>query len=157
MKNIFVNLTLFTVSLFLFSSCEGHFQQKWTDIPLLNWKQDNVVTNEIEITDTEASYQVGLGLRYLRYLSQKNVKVSLETISPSGKTSTENYEINLKDENGDDIGEVMAELVDIEQVVIKDKKFEEKGKYIFKITQMTGELELEGIVEVGLILDKNKM
>ncbi len=136
------------------TGCEQHFFQKWTDIAYLNWTADNVVSNQIEITETEATYQISIGLRYLHDISQKGIKVALEISSPSQKTSTKEYEIMLKDENGDDIGEVMAELVDIIQIVENDFKFEEKGSYTFKIKQLTGDTELGGIVEVGLIVDK---
>lgn len=138
----------------LFTSCEQHFVQKWTDIAYLNWTASNVVSNDIEITETEATHQVSIGLRYLHDISQKSIKVGLEIISPSQKITSKEYDIQLKDENGEDIGEVMANLVDIIQIVEKDMKFEEKGKYTFKIKQLTGENDLAGIVEVGLIIDK---
>lgn len=148
--NIFCILCL-TVAL---SGCNQYFMQKWEDIPMLTWKKSRVVSHTFNISDPDAQYELQLGLRHLRDISLKALRVSLEITKPDKQSSTKEYTLQLKDEKGEVIGQAMSELVDLIQTVEPDWKITQAGEYIFKITQKSNEDELGGIIEVGVVIVK---
>jgi gliding motility-associated lipoprotein GldH len=145
---------LFMLIPIVFSACKGKFYKQYQDIPKLQWQRSNVVKFEVDIQDIEAAYRITIGFRYTTHIHQNAIPVIVGMVSPAGKTTSENYIIQLKDAKGEHLGEAMHDLADREQEVKKGFKFTEKGKHYFTITQASDAEDLGGIMEVGLVLEK---
>jgi gliding motility-associated lipoprotein GldH len=136
------------------NGCKGKFYKKYEGVAKLQWKRSNVLKYEVNIEDITPPYRLILGLRYISAIKHSSIKVILGMVSPSGKTDSKEYIIQLKDAKGEHLGEAMHDIADREQLMTSDFRFSEKGKYYFTITQATEAEDLGGIMEVGLILDK---
>ncbi len=143
-----------TICLLLLSGCNQSLIQRWEDIRMMSWKKSQVITHQINLSDTSAQYTLQLGLRHWQSISPRAIVVSLGITSPDKKTTTKDYTLWIKDDKGEVIGEAMFELVDLVQTVEANWKITQKGDYIFKIQQKSNEDQIKDIMEVGLVLVK---
>ena len=63
--------------------------------------------------------------------------------------------MNLVDENGDYIGEEVMSVIDCETIVESNKKFNEKGVYIYKVEHVMSVSSIGNAIELGLTVEKN--
>lgn len=154
--NVYHILLLFLVTTGLLTSCsEGQFFYKnWEGIPQLQWARNNAIVNEVQVKEEDKTkkYTLLLGARHIENIPYKDVTLNLVIKSPSGKEVKNTYTLVLKNEKNEVLGEAMAEIVDLEQIVEKEFIFEETGTYTFTITQASASEILGGFMEVGLLL-----
>jgi len=80
--------------------------------------------------------------------------VKVTETSPSGKEIVKEYELKVRESNGDYIGEAGYDIWDSEHLVEPNKKYKETGTYTYVIEQNTPVDPLNFAMEIGVILDK---
>lgn len=135
-------------------ACESKFYKKFETIEKHQWNRKNILKYEVDIQETTAKYKIIAAFRYSPIVNQSVLKIKLNLISPSAKTETSEIEIPVKDTAGNQLGEAMGDIADIQKVIQENYTFAEKGKYTFEITQNMTPEEVGGIYEVGLIVEK---
>ncbi|PKP47186.1 MAG: hypothetical protein CVT95_05955 [Bacteroidetes bacterium HGW-Bacteroidetes-12] len=76
--------------------------------------------------------------------------------SPSGKESVNEYELKIRDEKGNYLGDPGYDIIDSEHLVEPNKKYEETGTYTYVIEHIMPNDPLNFAMEVGIIVDKVK-
>ena len=124
--------------------------------PELEWLKKDKRTFKVPIEDNNQVYNMSLSFRYANGYQYPTVNVKVIETSPSGKETVKEYELKVRETNGDYIGEAGFDIWDSEHLVEANKKYEETGTYTYVIEQNTPVNPLNFAMEIGLILDKAK-
>jgi gliding motility-associated lipoprotein GldH len=151
-KNAFVVGVI--LLLLLTTSCHFYKEYDKESFPTYSWNDGQEVVFTPTIEDNAKTYQIMLGLRHHYGVQTKSFGVIIKMVSPSGKESSKDYDLKIKDENNKHIGSCAGDMCDLETVVFEDLKFEEVGEYRFSISHKERGYRIPGIMEVGLIIDE---
>jgi len=124
--------------------------------PELEWLKKDVRTFKVPVTDNNQVYNLSLSFRYATGYQYPTANVKVTETSPSGKETIKEYDLKVREENGDYIGEPGFDIWDSEHLVEANKKYEETGTYIYVIEQNTPVDPLNFAMEIGIVLDKAK-
>jgi gliding motility-associated lipoprotein GldH len=138
----------------LATSCHFYKEYDKESFPTYTWNDGQEVLFTPKIEDSTKIYQVMLGLRHHYGFQSRRFGVSVKMVSPSGKESSKDHDLKIKDENNNHIGSCAGDICDLETVIFDDFKFEEVGEYKISITHNESGSRIPGIMEVGLIIDE---
>jgi len=124
--------------------------------PEIEWLKKDVREFKVPISDNTINYDMSLSFRYASGYQYQTANVKVTETSPSGKETVKEYELKVREANGDYIGEPGYDIWDSEHLVEANKKYEETGTYTYVIEQNTPVDPLNFAMEIGLILDKTK-
>lgn len=153
MKQILSVFALFIA----FTACqpEGRVYVKHQELsPNVEWLKKDVREFEVPIDDNNIPYNLSLSFRYANGYQYQVAKVKVTEISPSGKETEKEYDLKVRQDNGDYIGEAGYDIWDSEHLVEANKKYEEAGTYTYVIEHNMPNDPLNFAMEVGVIVDK---
>ncbi len=142
-----------------FISCqpEGRVFSENQDLsPNLEWLKKDVLEFNVPIEDVNSAYDMSIAFRYATGYQFEIAKVKITETSPSGDEVVKEYELKVREDNGDYIGEPALDIWDSEHLIESDKKYSEKGTYTYKVEQNMPADPMNFAMEIGLILDKAK-
>jgi gliding motility-associated lipoprotein GldH len=148
-KNQFVGLLLLVAT-----SCHFYKEYDRESFPTYTWNDGQEVIFTPKIEDNTKMYQIMLGLRHHYGFQNRSFGVRIKMISPSGKETSNNYDLRIKDGNNNHIGSCAGDICDLESVIFDDFKFEEAGDYKISVSHNERGYRIPGIMEVGLIIDE---
>lgn len=141
-------------TVFLLTSCDRVYREYDKDsFPTYTWKSGQEVIFNPTIEDVSKSNELVLGLRHVFGLKMRTLAINVRQISPSGKETTNEYQLTLIDDRGEYISSCGGDLCDIEAAVASGIKFDEAGAYKFVVTHNMPIDRIPGIMEVGLIIN----
>jgi len=155
MKRLF---TFFAI-LAILSSCKsgGRVYSKNQDLsPQAEWLKKDTREFSVPVKEINILYNLKLSLRYVDGYQYQFVKVKVTETSPGGKKSVKEYDLKVRENNGDYIGEAALDIWDSDHLVEANKKFTETGTYTYLIEQNMPVDPLTSVMEIGLILEKVK-
>ena len=124
--------------------------------PQVEWLKKDVRTFKVPVSDNSQTYNMSLSFRYTTGYQYQTANVKVTETSPSGKESVKEYDLKVREANGDFIGEPGFDIWDSEHLVEANKKYEETGTYTYVIKQNTPVDPLNFAMEIGVILDRAK-
>ena len=134
---------------------EGRIYNEHQELsPEVEWLKKDVKTFKVPIEDNSVAYKMSLSFRFATGYQYQTANVKVTEISPSGKETIKEYELKVREANGDYIGNPGFDIWDSEHLVEANKKFEETGTYTYKLEQNTPVDPLNFAMEIGIILDK---
>jgi len=122
--------------------------------PDVEWLKADVREFKVPVEDNSQTYNLSLSFRYANGYQFEVAKVKVTEIAPSGKETVSEYDLKVREKNGDYIGEAGYDIWDSEHLVQPKKKFEETGTYTYKLEQNNPTDPMNFAMEVGVILDK---
>ena len=141
----------------LLSGCnpKGRIYSKHKELSKdLEWLKKDVIKFNAPIDDNSLSYNLSLSFRYAYGYQFNIMKVSVTEISPSGKQITNNYDLIIKAENGDYIGDPGYDIWDSEHLIVENKHYDEVGVYKYIIEHNMPNDPVNFAMEIGLIIDE---
>lgn len=141
---------------FIFVACgPGNTFEQHSDVSTAQWGKDDVKSFTLDVPANAGKQQAFVALRHHGDFPLGVFAMELEYTLPDGKTSKEQVDFYLRDpETKQFVGEVMGDLGDTQQEVLKNVDFSQAGKYTVKITQATSRDQVPGILAVGFVLKK---
>jgi gliding motility-associated lipoprotein GldH len=124
--------------------------------PKLEWLKKDAREFKVPVNDNSIAYNMSLSFRYLNGFENSAVKVKVTETSPAGVQVEKEYDLKVRDENGDYIGEFAYEIWDSEHSIETNKKYQETGTYTYVIEHNMPKDPLSKVMEIGIILDKAK-
>ena len=122
--------------------------------PDVEWLLKDAREFKVPVTDNNLLYNLSLSFRYATGYQFQFARVKVTETSPSGKASVKEYELKVREDNGEYIGDPGYDIWDSEHLVERNKKYEEKGIYTYLIEHNMPNDPLNFAMEIGLILDK---
>ena len=155
MKKLIALLILGTI----FISCtpEGQiFNENQELSPEVEWLKKDSRKFKVPVDNNSPNYEMIIAFRYADGFPYKEAKIKVTETSPSGKEEVYEYDLKVRDDNGDYIGEGSLDIWDSEHVVEKSKKFEETGNYKYVIEHNMPQDPMVFAMEIGMIFNKAK-
>jgi gliding motility-associated lipoprotein GldH len=146
-------IALLTLLLFA-TSCHFYKEYDKKSFPTYSWNDGQEVVFTPKIDDNTKEYQISLGLRHHYGFQNAGFAVKIKMISPSGKETSNVYDLKVKDDANRPIGSCAGDMCDLETVILDDFKFEEIGEYKILISHNESGYRIPGIMEVGVIIDE---
>ena len=124
--------------------------------PELEWLKKDVRTFKVPVEDHTVAYNLSLSFRYATGYQYEVAQVKVTETSPNGVETVNEYDLKVREANGDYLGEAGLDIWDSEHLVESNKKYSEKGTYTYVIEQNTPVDPLNFAMEIGVVLDKVK-
>jgi len=136
---------------------EGRIYSEHQDLsPEVEWVKTDTREFKVPIEDNSIAYDMSLSFRYANGYMFEVAKVKVTETSPSGEKAVSEYDLKVREENGDYIGEPGYDIWDSEHLVESNKKYAETGEYTYVIEHIMPIEILPYAMEIGVILDKAK-
>jgi gliding motility-associated lipoprotein GldH len=123
--------------------------------PNLEWVGSDLKTFNFKTNEKDLIYTLTLELRFVTGYPFKNLNVLADIISPSGEVIQKEFTLNIKDDEGNYIGEAGMDLWDSKHIVDKELKLNEIGEYTIGFLHNMAMDPLPYVMELGVIIDKN--
>lgn len=134
---------------------EGRVYSKHLELsPQVEWLKKDKREFKVPVEDISITYNMSLSFRYANGYQYQIAKVLVTEISPSGEEEVYEYELKVRQDNGDYIGEPGYDIWDSEHLVEAGKKYDETGTYTYVIEHTMPADPLNFAMEIGVILDK---
>lgn len=141
---------LVTVS--VLSGCSSRtVYSRYLNIPSEGWQQDSVLTYDVAITDSLAAYSVVLSLRHTPAYPFQNLWLFVESDVFGQRDTLEYY---LADQRGRWLGNGFGDRKEMPCLLYEHLRFPHCGTYRFAVRQGMRKEWLNGVSEVGLVVEK---
>lgn len=151
-------LTVFALT-FVLLSCqpEGRVYSDHKELsPELEWLQKDKREFKVPIEDTDTTYDLSLSFRYATGFPYKTLNVKVTRVSPKGEESVKAYQLQVRDDKGEYIGDPGLDIWDSEHLVDEGISYEEKGTYTYIVEHSMPQDPVNFAMEIGVIVDKAK-
>ena len=121
------------------------------------WKRGEGKVLVLDVTENSEPCELILDVRYaLPFLGFDKIQLHIVETQPTGVTIPRDVTIELKDKEGDLIGDASGDLVDVERVLDSNKQYLRHGKYAYTITHNMPTEILGGVMELRIRTMKKK-
>lgn len=121
--------------------------------PYVEWLKKDTREFSIPIADSSLTYNLYLTFRYATGYKYKVALVRVKETSPGGKVLLFEYDLRIRDEDGEYIGQPGYDIWDSEHLVEPVKIFKETGTYTYSIEHNMPVDPLNFAMEIGMIVD----
>jgi gliding motility-associated lipoprotein GldH len=147
-------LTILTILLSLSACKPGRVYIEHKELsPNFQWLKKDIREFKVPVEDNIIEYNMSLSFRYVYGYQFQVAKVKVTETSPSGKEIVKDYDLKVKGDKGEYIGDAGYDIWDSEHLVEPNKKYEEIGIYTYVIEHNMVNDPLNFVMEIGLILD----
>lgn len=152
MKNL---LVIFILFLFCTACEQKHFYNEYKAVNVNAWKSTDTLTYDVDIKDVKAVYDIVISVRYQNNYEFSNLWLSI--LNSSDNTNEPlRFEMPLFKKDGKPYGEKSGSLYTQAIHFKKQFTFSKAGKNTLKIVQLMRKDPLDGISDVGVIIDKKQ-
>jgi len=136
------------------ASCKDIYKKIY-DLPYA-WDENNILVFRPEITNDSLLYDLKLHIRHTQHYSYKNLIISVNTTSPSGKTFEEEFNLQLRNTKGEFAGSGMGDLWDLEIDLYSGVKYNEQGSYTYTIRHAMPQNPVLNLMEIGFEIKESE-
>lgn len=158
LKIAFVFLLVATLS-----SCnKSQVYKEFKTLPNYTWDRieegKTLKFSDINIENEEDVYDISVHVRHTPYITEDEIKFKLKITSPSSIVRESVHTIKLKDKEGKEwLGEAMGDIIDLKVDVKTFFTFVERGNYTIELVNMGSKYSLQGIMEIGVEINKSDL
>jgi gliding motility-associated lipoprotein GldH len=153
------NVIVILASVIFFSviSCDSRTKfEQYQKFEKQTWHRFNIVKFEVPVTTTNDAFDMMLVIRHLPELKIKELPVNVTMYMPSGEMRSAEHIIKFTGDDGKPQSECLGDLCDLSFTFRQGFVFPETGKVRIEIENKWPRIELPGILEVGLMLQKSQ-
>ena len=143
--------------LFIVMGCDSSMVYDKSN-PIKNslWNRNSKQEFFVEIKDTASYNNIYINFRHTGLYPYSNLYVFLKTILPSGQSNTDTLEMILADDNGRWYGSGLGDIKSYSIPYRNKVKFMHSGLYVFEIEHAMRDIDLKGILNIGVRVEKSK-
>ncbi|MCH8330566.1 MAG: hypothetical protein IH946_04170 [Bacteroidetes bacterium] len=141
----------FPLMLLLMTSCGGHLVKEFTDIPMLVWERDNVLSFPVDIPDDKQKYEMTFALRHSSLYPYSTIKIRFKITLPNKEIYEVVKSFELREEGGMWKAGCMGDLCDVEFPT--DITFDTPGYHTVLLSHEMLPEDLALVFEAGIIVD----
>ncbi|MCH8903293.1 MAG: hypothetical protein IIA45_05200 [Bacteroidetes bacterium] len=123
--------------------------------PGFSWSKEDTREFKVPIKDNSITYDLSLSFRYVHGYQFQILKVKVTETSPSGVETVKEYDLKVRDDDGDYIGSAGYDIWDSEHLIEPNKKYEETGTYTYVLEHNMPGDPVSLVMEIGVIVDKS--
>ena len=141
----------------LLSSCgKNVIKDESLDVNDSGWNVNDKLNINLDVTDTLSSYNFYINLRNTTDYKYSNFFFFINTTFPNGKIARDTLECMLANQEGKWLGKGHGKIKDNRILFKAHVLFPLKGTYKFEIEHGMREINIAGIKNIGLRIEKNK-
>lgn len=141
--------------LLLISCSEPDVYRKYVKMENINWQRFNILEFDVPVENGD-QLDFYLALRHHTDFPYDQLFVNITFYSADGEMRSHDYDLDLKDENGDWLADGMGELWDIDLLVREGMPFYKSGICKVRVENKFSKYDTPGILEVGLKVKRSK-
>lgn len=150
-------LFVLPVLILVFSSCDtGRILDENKELPENIWDRTNIVSFNVNLTDTLAPHNVYINVRNADGFPYSNLFLFIHSTFPNGEKFTDTLECVLADAKGKWLGSGMGDIYDNQIPFKHNVRFRLPGTYKFELEQGMRLEKLPLIMDVGIRIEKVK-
>ena len=139
----------------LLSSCDRlRVIDENINIPNQAWYNKNKLNFDVNITDTNKTYNVYVNLRVGSDYKYSNFFVMVHQTYPNWQSKKERKELVLLDERGNWLGNGLGDIFDFQIPIYTQMRFNQKGIYKIELEQNMREDTLSPIYAAGIRVEE---
>ncbi|MDR2972112.1 MAG: gliding motility lipoprotein GldH [Bacteroidales bacterium] len=138
----------------IFSCNNNTFFHKSNTLPNEIWNMDSVLTYEFSITDSLQFYNIYIDVRNTTDYPYQYLYLFFTTQFPDNSIFTDTLNCILCDAYGRWTGKGSGKIKENRFVLKSKVRFQQTGNYVFKAQQAMREIDLKGITDFGITLQK---
>ena len=146
---VFILLT----AVLLYACEKKHFYNKYQSVNIKAWKSSDTATFPIAIENAAHAYKYALSVRYAKDYEFSNVWLKV-TVKGNTLDTSFRYEIPLFMKDGKPYGKCSGSLCTQTVPLKTNLPIAQKGNYTISIVQLMRKDPLDGISDVGIIMDQ---
>lgn len=145
---------LISVLWLAFSACEQkHFYNEYKPVDIKGWKSTDTLSYPIKIDTENKNYQYAISVRHSKEYEFSNIWLKVY-VKGSGIDTSFRYEIPLFKNDGKPYGKSSGTLCTQTIPLKTNLPLYKKGNYQISIVQLMRKDPLDGISDIGVIIDK---
>lgn len=150
--NIYIGLFI----VLFFIGCKSNVvYEKNMPVLVSGWKMTDTLVYTIEVKDASKLYNLALNIRHRDVFDYMNFYIKFITIAPNNQVKENVISIPLSDDGGTWLGKCSGDICFYRTTILKKFKFEQNGKYIFRINQEMRKESLENLLDIGIRLEES--
>ena len=136
------------------SACkQNHYFSEYKPVDINSWKSADTLLYVLDIDDSKALYDIAISVRHQKNYEFSNLWLNIID-NYSNINTTFRLEVPLFKKDGKPYGRVSGSLCTQNMPFQKNIKFPKSGKYKIKVVQLMRKDPLDGISDIGVIVDK---
>ena len=151
----YLSILYFLLIIACYSCNSDAVYQKNYEIEQGIWHYKNKLEFEVNVTDTLSLNDFYISLRNTNDYPYQNLYLYIKTILPNNRIAMDTVECILADDKGKWLGSGLGDIKSNKILFRKELRFVNAGKYLFIIQHGMRKEELEGVIDVGLIIQKS--
>jgi len=152
-KNNFKRMAILSSILLIACTNNDTFFQ-YNAIAPQGWNKDSLCVFDIPITDINSSYNVYVNVRNRGEYPYQNLWLFMQKMSPDSVVVNDSIELYLADQRGKWLGSGIGSVMEMPVLYQQNVKFQNKGKYQYKIGHGMRDSVLIGINDIGMRVEK---
>jgi gliding motility-associated lipoprotein GldH len=145
-------IILFAVTV-LIACKQDHYFSEYKSVDIKSWKSTDTLFYVLDIEDSKALYDIAVSVRHQKNYEFSNLWLNIIDNYSNLKTAFR-LEVPLFKKDGNPFGKVSGSLCTQNMPFQKNIKFPKPGKYKIRIVQLMRKDPLDGISDIGIIVDK---
>lgn len=129
--------------------------EKFEKFENYDWNMDQSLKFEVSIIDTAVAYNIYIPVRHTDNYPYDCLMINVNINTPVGEERNKNYKLNFRNSDGKFIGEGLGDIWDEKNMIMGNIKFKNTGIYKFEILNNMPKTPTQGIMELGLSVEKN--
>ncbi|HSW67853.1 MAG TPA: gliding motility lipoprotein GldH [Bacteroidales bacterium] len=151
---IFFTAAVVSLSLLLMACRKNHIIDEFRSKDTETWNAADTLHFPFTITDTTSEYRLIIGLRNTTNYPYSNMFIFMNTLTPHGIIRRDTLEFLLADKYGDWLGKGIGRVRDSRFLINDRMAFRNSGQWNIILEHGMRDIELQGISDVGLRLEK---
>lgn len=157
MKINFKNLLIIGIIAIVFIACDkNRVYDSSKSIDSEQWHYQKYLKFDVSIDDTVSLHKFYINIRNNNEYEYQNIYLFLTTKLPDGKKSQDTLLCYLADEKGKWLGTGLGDIKDSKLLLKDNLRFPQKGTYSFSLTQAMRKDIINGIVDIGIRIEKQE-
>ena len=120
------------------------------------WQRFDFLNFDFQIEETDETYDIMVLLRTTEDFPSQSLIINLVMNLPSGEERIREYKLEVKDDDGEMLGEKKAGYYERFISIRKEMKFSEPGLLKFEIENLMSKYYTPGVAEIGIVLEPAK-
>jgi gliding motility-associated lipoprotein GldH len=139
----------------LLSACDPSLVSE-QNISLKNstWPQNKPVSFTVNISDSLSEHNLYINTRHAGNYQYSNLFLFIRMTMPKGQVTQDTVECTLADPSGKWLGDGIGDIYENQNLFKERIRFPQKGSYRFEVEQAMRIDPLQGIMDVGLRVEK---
>jgi gliding motility-associated lipoprotein GldH len=155
MKNIIGILLLFVLAGLASCNRDKPVSQIHT-FTSATWDRFEYLDFEFALDDVEEEYDISVVIKHTAQFPADALYVNVVMITPGGEERIKDYNLFLKDRDGNYIGYETDGIYNCTILIRKGMRFREAGLLKFNIENLMAKYYTPGIIEFGIVMDAPK-